>query len=39
MMRMVLFGAGKDPPPVLARFLVGGERSVVGSITGFPYEN
>lgn len=37
--RLVLLGAGKDPLPVSAGFLVGGERSVVGSITGSPYEN
>ncbi|HWX48438.1 MAG TPA: alcohol dehydrogenase [Roseomonas sp.] len=37
--RLVLLGAGKDPLPVSAGFLVGGERSVVGSITGSPFEN
>lgn len=37
--RLVLLGAGKDPLPVPAGFLVGGERSVLGSITGSPYEN
>jgi alcohol dehydrogenase len=37
--QLVLLGAGKDPLPVPAGFLVGGERSVVGSITGSPYEN
>lgn len=37
--RLVLLGAGKDPLPVSAGFLVRGERSVVGSITGSPYEN
>ena len=37
--RLVLLGAGKDPLPVPAGFLVGGERGVLGSITGSPYEN
>jgi alcohol dehydrogenase len=37
--QLVLLGAGKDPLPVSAGFLVGGERSVMGSITGSPYEN
>ena len=37
--RLVLLGAGKDPLPVSAGYLVGGERSVLGSITGSPYEN
>lgn len=37
--RLVLLGAGKDPLPVSTGFLVGGERGVVGSITGSPYEN
>lgn len=37
--RLVLLGAGKDPLPVSAGFLVGGERSVSGSITGSPYDN
>lgn len=37
--RLVLLGAGKDPLPVSMGHLVGGERSVVGSITGSPYEN
>lgn len=37
--RMVLLGAGKDPLPVSAGHLVVGERSVLGSITGSPYEN
>jgi alcohol dehydrogenase len=36
---LVLLGAGKDPLPVSAGYLVGGERSVLGSITGSPYEN
>jgi alcohol dehydrogenase len=35
----VLLGAGKDPLPVSAGHLVVGERSVLGSITGTPYEN
>lgn len=37
--RLVLLGAGKDPLPVSAGHLVVGERSVLGSITGTPYEN
>jgi len=37
--RMVVLGAGKDPLPIAAGHLVVGERSVVGSITGSPYEN
>lgn len=37
--RLVLLGAGKDPLPVAAGHLVVGERSVLGSITGSPYEN
>ncbi len=32
-------GTGKDPLAVSAGFLVGGERSVQGSITGTPYKN
>jgi alcohol dehydrogenase len=37
--RMVLLGVGKDPLPVAMGPLIGGERSVVGSITGSPFEN
>ena len=37
--RLVLLGAGKDPLPIAAGHMVVGERSVVGSITGSPYEN
>lgn len=37
--RLVVLGAGKDPLPVSAGHLVVGERSVVGSITGTPYES
>ncbi|MGH6805354.1 MAG: zinc-binding dehydrogenase [Ensifer adhaerens] len=36
---LVLPGEGKDPLPVSAGHLVVGERSVLGSITGTPYEN
>ena len=36
---MVLLGTGKDPLPVSAGHLVVGERGVLGSITGTPYEN
>ncbi|PTU80022.1 alcohol dehydrogenase [Pseudomonas indoloxydans] len=37
--RLVLLGAGKDPLPVSAGHLIVGERSVLGSITGSPWEN
>ncbi len=37
--RLVLLGAGKDPLPLSAGSLVVGERSVLGSITGTPFEN
>jgi alcohol dehydrogenase len=37
--RLVLLGAGKDPLPVSAGHLAVGERSVLGSITGTPFEN
>ncbi|KAF1060173.1 alcohol dehydrogenase catalytic domain-containing protein [Burkholderia gladioli] len=37
--RLVVLGAGKDPLPVSAGHLVGGERGVIGSITGTPHEN
>lgn len=37
--RLVVLGVGKDPLPVALGPLVGGERSVLGSITGTPYEN
>jgi alcohol dehydrogenase len=37
--RLVMLGTGKDPLAVSAGVLVGGERSVQGSITGTPYEN
>lgn len=37
--RLVLLGAGKDPLPVSAGHLVVGERAVLGSITGTPWEN
>jgi len=37
--RLVLLGAGKDPLPVSTGHLVVGERSLLGSITGSPYEN
>jgi alcohol dehydrogenase len=37
--KLVLLGAGKDPLPVSAGYLVRGERSVLGSITGTPFEN
>jgi len=37
--RMVLLGVGKDPLSVAPGFLVGGERAVLGSLTGSPHEN
>ena len=37
--RLVLLGAGRDPLPVSAGHLVVGERSILGSITGTPFEN
>lgn len=36
--RLMLLGTGEDPLPVPAGLLVRGERSVVGSIIGSPYE-
>ena len=37
--RLVLLGIGKDPLGVSMGPVVGGERGVIGSITGSPYEN
>ena len=37
--RLVLLGTGKDPLTLSAGHLVVGERSVVGSITGTPYDS
>lgn len=37
--RLVMLGTGKDPLAIAAGVLVGGERSLQGSITGTPYEN
>jgi alcohol dehydrogenase len=37
--RLVVLGAGRDPLAVRTGLLVAGERSVMGSITGTPYEN
>ncbi|CAL8480783.1 protein of unknown function (plasmid) [Caballeronia sp. S22] len=37
--RLVMLGAGKDPLPVATGYFVGGERSVLGSITGSPLDN
>ncbi len=37
--RLVLLGAGRDPLPVSTGHLVVGERSILGSITGTPFEN
>lgn len=37
--RLVLLGIGRDALAVATGHLVGGERSVVGSITGSPYDN
>lgn len=35
---LVILGVGKDPLSISSGFLVGGERSVLGSITGTPWE-
>lgn len=37
--RLVILGIGKDPLAVSMGQIVGGERGVIGSITGSPYEN
>ena len=37
--RLVVLGAGKDPLPVATGALVSGERSVLGSLTGSPWES
>lgn len=37
--RLVVLGGGKDPLSISPGALVSGERSVLGSITGTPYEN
>lgn len=37
--RLVLLGAGKNALPISTGNLVVGERSILGSITGSPYEN
>jgi alcohol dehydrogenase len=37
--RLVLLGIGKDPLAVSMGQIVGGERGVIGSITGSPFEN
>lgn len=37
--RLVVLGIGKDPLAVATGHLVSGERAVIGSITGSPYEN
>ncbi|RQT95199.1 alcohol dehydrogenase [Burkholderia cenocepacia] len=37
--RLMLLGAGKDPLSVSTGHLVGGERSIAGSLTGTPYES
>ncbi|KVK88945.1 alcohol dehydrogenase [Burkholderia cepacia] len=37
--RLIVLGIAKDPLTVSTRQLVGGERGVVGSITGSPYES
>lgn len=36
--RLVVLGAGKDPLPVVTGALVSGERSILGSLTGSPWE-
>jgi len=37
--RLVMLGTSKDPLSIVSGQLVAGERSVIGSITGSPYEN
>ncbi|THF25805.1 alcohol dehydrogenase [Pseudomonas atacamensis] len=37
--QLILLGAGKDPLPVSTGHLVVGERGVIGSITGTPFES
>ncbi len=37
--RLVLLGGGRDPLSVSMGQMVGGERGILGSITGSPYEN
>jgi alcohol dehydrogenase len=37
--RLVLLNPAKDPLPVSAGLLVAGERGILGSITGTPYDN
>lgn len=37
--QLILLGAGKDPLPVSTGHMVVGERGVIGSITGTPYES
>jgi alcohol dehydrogenase len=37
--RLVVLNPGKSPLPVPAGLLVGGQRSILGSITGTPYDN
>lgn len=37
--RLVLLGAGKESLPIASGHLVVGERSILGSITGTPFEN
>lgn len=36
--RLIMLGVAKDPLPIPLGLLVGGERSVMGSITGSPHE-
>lgn len=36
---LVLLGVGQDPLAVSTGFVVGGERTIAGSITGSPFEN
>lgn len=37
--RLVVLNPGKQPLQIPAGFLIGGQRSILGSITGTPYEN
>ncbi|MEM5312520.1 alcohol dehydrogenase [Paraburkholderia sp. JHI869] len=37
--KLIVLGVGKDPLPIASGQLVSGEKSIVGSMTGTPYEN
>jgi alcohol dehydrogenase len=38
-LRLVVLNPGKDPLQIPAGLLVGGQRGILGSITGTPYDN